>query len=67
MKLYIISGEGEVGTRERYTGKRTVRAVKARLTRERAGGDRWAHLEDEHGEHVTMTEVHWAVNGGNLE
>jgi hypothetical protein len=45
--IWILSGEGEVGTRERYTGKLSARALKARLTRERCGGDRWAHLECE--------------------
>lgn len=43
--ISIISGEGEVGTVEKYMGKRSVRAVKARLTRERCHGDRWAHVE----------------------
>ena len=40
--IYIIAGEGEVGSIEEYTGKRTVRAIKLRLARERRGGDRWA-------------------------
>lgn len=40
----IISGEGENGTREMYYGVRSARAIKARLTRERCGGDRWAVL-----------------------
>jgi len=44
-EIRIVSGEGEVGTVERYTGKRTLRAVKARLTRERCGGQRFAHAE----------------------
>lgn len=43
-KLEILSGEGEQGTRVLYAGKRTVRAIKARLTRERCHGDRWAIL-----------------------
>lgn len=44
-RLAIVSGEGESGTREEYTGKRTARAIRARLTRERCGGDRWARLQ----------------------
>ena len=40
--IVIISGEGEVGHVEPYTGKRTLRAIKLRLARERRGGDRWA-------------------------
>ena len=43
--IMIISGEGEVGTPEEYTGKRTVRALRARLTKERCHGDRWAYAE----------------------
>jgi hypothetical protein len=42
--ILIFSGEGETGTWERYTGKRTVRAVRTRLTKERCGGDRWASV-----------------------
>lgn len=45
IEIKIISGEGENGTVENYTGKRTARAVKARLTKERCNGDRWAILE----------------------
>lgn len=42
-KYYIVSGEnGGRGTIELYTGKLTPRSVRARLTRERSGGDRWA-------------------------
>ena len=41
-EIKITSGEGEQGTSEVYTGKRTVRAIKMRLTRERCSGDRWA-------------------------
>ena len=43
--IYTISGEGESGTRERYEGKQTARALRARLTKETAGGDRWAFAE----------------------
>ena len=42
-RIAIQSGEGEIGAYELYTGRRTVRAIKARLTRERCGGDRWAY------------------------
>lgn len=41
-EIIIISGEGERGNCERYYGKRTVRAVLSRLTRERCSGDRWS-------------------------
>lgn len=43
-EIEILTGEGEEGTREDYEGARTVRAVRARLTSERCGGDRWAIL-----------------------
>lgn len=41
-KTIIISGEGEEGTIKAYHGTDSPRAIKARLTKERAGGDRWA-------------------------
>ena len=41
-KIQIWSGEGDCGDFEIYTGKRTMRAIKMRLTKERCGGDRWA-------------------------
>ena len=40
--MLIFSGEGDNGTWERYEGKRTPAAIRNRLSRERAGGDRWA-------------------------
>ena len=41
--ITIVSGEGiGEGIVEPYTGKRTMRAIKMRLTKERCGGDRWA-------------------------
>lgn len=44
-KIEIVSGEGTMGTVEEYNGKRTVKAIKARLTKERCNGDRWAYLK----------------------
>lgn len=52
IKYYVVSGEGENGTRELYTGKLTVRAIKARLKKEECGGDRWARIETEDGERI---------------
>lgn len=43
-RVLIFSGEGENGTYEEYTGKRSARAIKSALTRERCSGDRWASL-----------------------
>lgn len=40
--IAIVSGEGTHGSAETYDGKRTLRAIRARLTREESGGDRWA-------------------------
>ena len=53
-EIRIISGEGDVGTVELYTGKHSKRAIKLRLSRERSNGDRWARAiqyshENEHG------------------
>jgi hypothetical protein len=50
--IYLISGEGENGTKELYTGARTQRAMRARLTKERCGGDRWAKYQDAMGREV---------------
>lgn len=44
-KIYIFSGEGEEGMREEYTGKRTLRALKIKLTKEKCKGDRWARAQ----------------------
>jgi hypothetical protein len=60
--IHITSGEGENGTTEVFAGKRTERAVKLRLTRERCGGDRWARAA------VFMREVgDGAAIGMNVE
>lgn len=42
--IEIISGEGGQGTIEEYKGKRTTRAIKMRLTKEKCNGDRWAYI-----------------------
>lgn len=42
--IEIVSGEGAQGKAEPFTGKRSLRALRARLTRERCGGDRWAFV-----------------------
>jgi len=47
--LKIVSGEGENGTAQDYTGVKTVRAIKRRLNRERCGGDRWARVDTDDG------------------
>lgn len=41
-EIMIFSGEGINGSFETYTGTRTQRAIKSRLTKERCNGDRWA-------------------------
>ena len=45
IEIRIVSGEGTVGSSVVYTGKRTIRALKSRLTRERCNGDRWSRAE----------------------
>ncbi len=42
-EIKIVSGEGETGTVEIYTGKKTIKAIKTRLTKEKCKGDRWAY------------------------
>ena len=41
-EILIISGRGDFGGVDIYHGKRTEKALKLRLTRERCQGDRWA-------------------------
>ena len=75
--IRIISGEGERGTAEDYTGKRTGRAIMRRLTRERCGGDRWAwaalHFDErDDGPDVALELeqgclVDWPEVGGGAE
>lgn len=40
--VQIVSGEGEYGTPEQYHGNGAISSIRARLTRERCNGDRWA-------------------------
>jgi hypothetical protein len=54
MAIYIVSGEGEQGTSEVYEGATSVRALKSRITRERAGGDRWARIDVDSPTHVDV-------------
>ena len=41
-EIILVSGEGETGICESYSGSRSIPAMKRRLTKERQGGDRWA-------------------------
>ena len=47
--LRIVSIEGENGVVEAYSGIRTVPAIVKRLSRERAGGDRWSVVQTDDG------------------
>ena len=42
--ILIFSGEGSRGTFTTFTGKKSIRAIKSKLTKERCGGDRWAKV-----------------------
>ena len=42
--LIILSGEGEIGTFQKYKGKETPRAIRSKITCESCGGDRFARL-----------------------
>ena len=58
VRLDVVSGEGEQGRAVAYTGSGRLSALKARLTRERCGGDRWARyvarLDD--GQAIVLSE-----------
>lgn len=43
-QILILSGEGEVGTFEEFTGKRSTRAIKAKITKESCHGDRFVRV-----------------------
>ena len=47
--LRIVSGEGENGVVDAYSGLRTIPAIVKRLSRERCGGDRWAVVQTDDG------------------
>ncbi|MFA6118188.1 MAG: hypothetical protein WC729_29645 [Sphingomonas sp.] len=55
--IKIVSGEGQRGQSVTYEGALTVRALKARITKEKAGGDRWARIEvaTQYREYETVT------------
>lgn len=57
-KIVILSGEGTTGIYELYTGARTARALKSRLTKERSNGDRWAkaYIEYNNGIYLNIEE-----------
>ena len=64
--VVIFSGEGERGTYRSWPGSHTESRIKARLTRERSHGDRWArafvpcgtsHVQDSYLEIVSGDEL----------
>ena len=46
-RIYIISGGGITGIREKFSGTKTLRAIKQRIKKEIGSGDRWARAEIE--------------------
>lgn len=42
-RIAIFAGEGDCGSWSEYTGARTEKAIKTKLTKERCHGDRWAY------------------------
>lgn len=58
-EIVILSGEGENGTFERFTGKHTARAIKSKLARESCGGDRWAraYMQYDGDTYLNMEDV----------
>lgn len=53
--IEIVSGEGEMGNVELYSGKRTYRALAMRIKREKCGGDRFCFAKID-GERVYLTD-----------
>ncbi|MBK7542810.1 MAG: hypothetical protein IPI57_15840 [Candidatus Competibacteraceae bacterium] len=64
-EIVIVSGEGEQGTREVYTGKRSIRAIKLRLGKERRGG-RWARAEVYDGQSQYGDRIYVEVETGEM-
>jgi hypothetical protein len=62
-RIEIVSGEGTQGTAKEHTGKATARAVRARLTRERCGGDRWAFARVD-GRRCTDEDLNYILRAG---
>ena len=64
--IIIISGEGDQGTIKSYDGKDSPRAIRARLTRDRCGGDRWARAY--RLDHVTSdyTGIYYEIDGEDM-
>jgi hypothetical protein len=58
--VIIVSGEGEIGSIGSMTAT-TGRGVRARLTRERCGGDRWAFARLPGGERLRDDEIDAAI------
>ncbi|MBN2783785.1 MAG: hypothetical protein JXR25_03075 [Pontiellaceae bacterium] len=42
--IVLLNGEGNYGNTEIYKGKKTIRALKLKVTKERSGGDRWCRV-----------------------
>lgn len=67
MAIVIVSGEGTGnGHRKTFTGNRTARAIRARLTKERCGGDRWAYVEIDGQRYDDKTELGSVLRGASL-
>lgn len=64
-KIAIASGEGDRGGYTEYTGKRTERALKTYLTKEKCHGDRWAKAYVFTGENNIYGDVY--INIENCE
>lgn len=61
--IEIVSGEGTEGTRETYAGKRTARAINARLRKERCNGDRWAFALLDGFRYTNVSDVLLRIHG----
>ena len=53
--IEIVSGEGEMGTVEIFTGKKTALAISRRIKKEKCGGQRFCYARVD-GERIYLTE-----------
>lgn len=53
--IEVVSGKGELGVTELFTGRRTKLALIRRVKKERCGGDRWCYIKVD-GVRLYLTE-----------
>lgn len=68
-RIAIVSGEGEQGTAELFTGTRSRLAITRRIIKETCGGDRWAYavIETPQQDDQASESVKWGGGDGELD